>query len=39
MSDGWLKDFTEAALSAPIPVVLGGHGLIAGDMLAFCELL
>ena len=39
MNDGWLRDFTAAALSAPIPVVLGGHGLMAGDMLAFCELL
>lgn len=39
MSDGWLKEFTAAALGAPIPVVLGGHGLMAGNMLAFCELL
>jgi hypothetical protein len=39
ISNGWLKEFTVAALRAPIPVVLGGHGLMAGDMLAFCELL
>jgi CTP:molybdopterin cytidylyltransferase MocA len=39
IGDGWLREFTVAALKAPIPVVLGGHGLMAGDILAFCELL
>ena len=35
----WLRDFTAAALACPIPVVLGGHGLLAGDMLAMAEML
>ena len=37
VDDAWLRAFTEAALAAPIPIVLGGHGLLSGDMLAFCE--
>jgi hypothetical protein len=39
IEDPWLREFTTAAMEAPIPVVLGGHGLLAGDMLAFCEQL
>jgi hypothetical protein len=39
IEDGWLRDFTGHALACPIPIILGGHGLMAGDMLAFCELL
>lgn len=39
VKDRWLRAFTVAALEAPIPVILGGHGLMAGDMLAFCEIL
>ncbi len=39
IDDDWLRAFSEAAYEAPIPVVLGGHGLMAGAMLAFCELL
>lgn len=39
IQDEWLGAFTEAALACPIPVVLGGHGLLAGDMLACCEIL
>lgn len=39
IADGWLRDFTAYALACPIPIILGGHGLMAGDMLAFCELL
>jgi len=30
---------SSAALDAPIPIVLGGHGLLAGDLFAFCDLL
>jgi hypothetical protein len=39
IEDSWLHDFTAHALACPIPIILGGHGLMAGDMLAFCELL
>jgi hypothetical protein len=39
INDPWLREFTAAALAAPIPIVLGGHGLMAGDLLAFCDLL
>ncbi|MBI2865981.1 MAG: hypothetical protein HYX99_01295 [Chloroflexi bacterium] len=37
ISDPWLRDFTQAALEAPIPVVLGGHSLVSGGMLALME--
>ena len=39
IEDSWLRDFTAHTLACPIPIILGGHGLMAGDMLAFCELL
>jgi len=39
IDDPWLKELSSAALDAPIPIVLGGHGLLAGDLFAFCDLL
>jgi hypothetical protein len=39
IADEWLRDFTAAAVAAPIPIILGGHSLLAGDMFAFCDLL
>lgn len=39
VEDDWLRAFTEAAVAAPIPVILGGHGLMSGAMLALCEAL
>lgn len=39
VDDPWLRQFTEQALACPIPVVLGGHGLLAGDLLACCDIL
>lgn len=33
----FLRDFTRAALEAPIPVILGGHSLVAGGLLALIE--
>jgi hypothetical protein len=39
ISDPWLRDFTAAAGRCAVPVILGGHGLMAGDMLAISELL
>ena len=39
VEDDWLRSFTAAAVEAPIPVILGGHGLMSGAMLAFCDIL
>ncbi|MFW6184813.1 MAG: hypothetical protein ACOC8X_13515, partial [Chloroflexota bacterium] len=39
INDEWLRAFTEEAVRASIPVVLGGHGLMSGAMLAFCEIM
>jgi hypothetical protein len=39
VADEWLRTFTQAALEAPIPVILGGHGLMSGAMLAFSDVL
>ncbi|MBI4300192.1 MAG: hypothetical protein HY677_03575 [Chloroflexi bacterium] len=33
----WVREFTEAALSAPIPIVLGGHSLVSGGLMALVE--
>ncbi|OGD11757.1 MAG: hypothetical protein A2W20_06750 [Candidatus Aminicenantes bacterium RBG_16_66_30] len=37
ISDPFLRQFTEAAAKAPIPVLLGGHSLVAGGLLALIE--
>ena len=37
IEDEWLRDFTAAALDAPIPVVLGGHSLMSGGIYALIE--
>lgn len=35
----WLKKFTRLAVECPIPVLLGGHSLVAGSLWALsCEL-
>jgi CTP:molybdopterin cytidylyltransferase MocA len=34
IADPFLRDFTAAALAAPLPVVLGGHSLVSGGLLA-----
>jgi hypothetical protein len=39
IEDEWLNAFTVQAKNASIPVILGGHGLLSGDLFAFCELL
>ncbi len=39
ISDPWLKKLTAAASNVPIPVLMGGHGLLAGDLFAMCEIL
>ncbi len=39
IEDAWLRAFTAAAAAAPIPVVLGGHGLVTGGLYTLAELL
>ncbi len=39
IEDPWLKEFTSAALAAPIPIVLGGHSLVSGGMYVLAESL
>jgi hypothetical protein len=39
ISDPWLRDFTEAAANAPIPVMLGGHSTVAGGLHVLSEIL
>lgn len=37
ISDPFLRDFTRAALEAPAPVLLGGHSLMSGGLMALNE--
>src|SRR5260221_585045 len=36
--DPWLRDFTQAAAEAPVPVILGGHSVVAGGLYAPCAV-
>jgi hypothetical protein len=38
IQDPWLRELTEAAVNAPIPIVLGGHGVVAGDLYGLVEI-
>lgn len=35
----WLREFTRAAVTCKIPVLLGGHSLVAGSLWALCDEL
>ena len=37
ISDPFLRDFTRSALAAPLPVLLGGHSLMSGGLMALNE--
>ena len=37
VADPWLWEFTLGAREAAIPVVLGGHSLVSGGMLALID--
>jgi CTP:molybdopterin cytidylyltransferase MocA len=37
IADPFVRHFTEAAMQAPIPIVLGGHSLVAGGLYALVE--
>jgi CTP:molybdopterin cytidylyltransferase MocA len=38
IADPYLRALTAAALEAPIPIVLGGHGVVAGDLYGLVEV-
>ena len=35
--DPFIRQFTEAAISCPIPVILGGHSLVSGGLYVLVE--
>jgi hypothetical protein len=37
IADAVVREFTEAAMCAPVPVVLGGHSLVSGGLYALVE--
>lgn len=37
IADSFLRELTQAALNAPVPVLLGGHGVVTGDLYALLE--
>lgn len=37
--DDFLRELTQAASAAPIPIVLGGHGVVAGDLYGLVEVM
>ena len=39
IQDEWVKAFTEAAASAPVPVLLGGHNVVAGGLAVLAEIV
>jgi hypothetical protein len=38
ISDPFLRAFTEAAVTCPAPVILGGHSLVSGGLMAMTDL-
>jgi hypothetical protein len=39
IQDSWLKEFTQAAKEAPLPILLGGHNVVAGGLYALAEII
>ncbi len=37
ITDSFVRELTEAAMAAPVPVVMGGHALVAGGMYVLVE--
>lgn len=37
VEDPFLREFTRAAAEAPVPIVLGGHTVVAGGLMALAE--
>lgn len=38
IADPWLREFTRCAAEAPIPVLLGGHSLVSGGIMALVDI-
>lgn len=38
IEDDFLRELTQAAVNAPIPILLGGHGVVAGDLYGLVEI-
>ena len=38
ITNAWLRDFTLAAANAPVPVLLGGHSLVTGGLMALGDV-
>lgn len=39
IADSWLREFTAAAQNAPIPLLLGGHGVVSGGLFALADIV
>jgi hypothetical protein len=39
VEDPFMRSLTQAAAEAPIPVVMGGHSVVGGGLLALTEIL
>ncbi len=39
IKDPWLREFTAAAANAPLPVLLGGHSVVAGGLHVLTEII
>jgi hypothetical protein len=37
ISDPFVRELTQAAMNAPVPVIMGGHSLVAGGMYALID--
>jgi len=37
IGEPFLREFTAAAMAAPVPIIMGGHSLVAGGMYALVE--
>jgi hypothetical protein len=37
VTDPFVRALTEAAMAAPVPVIMGGHSLVSGGMYALIE--
>ena len=39
VQDEWVRRFTEAAANAPLPVLLGGHGVVSGGLYVLADIV
>jgi hypothetical protein len=37
VKEPFLRDFSRAAAEAPVPIVLGGHSVVSGGLMALLE--